>query len=148
MSERINHRKASPEGYKLIIQLHQYIARCGLDEALIHLVYLRTSQINGCAFCVDMHSDDALKAGVSQRKLNQLSVWRESPLYDERERAALNWTESLTNVAQTHAPDPDYDAMLAHFNAKELADLTYAIGLMNLLNRIGVGFRLEPSAGD
>jgi AhpD family alkylhydroperoxidase len=118
-----------------------------LPKDLIDLVYLRVSQINGCAYCIDMHSRDLLKAGLAVEKLVLVPVWHESgALFSPRERAALAWAETVTLVAETGVPDDDYDAAAAEFNDKELADLTYAIGLMNAFNRFGVAFRPTPGA--
>jgi AhpD family alkylhydroperoxidase len=144
MKTRMDYRKVAPEGYRAFGAVHQYIAGCGLEEALVHLVYLRISQINGCAYCVDLHYRDALKCSVDPRKINAVAAWREMPFFSERERAAFGWAESLTHVSQTGAPDADYDALKPHFSDKEIADLTFAIALMNGLNRMGVGFRLMP----
>jgi AhpD family alkylhydroperoxidase len=144
MSERFNLRKVSPEGYKAFGALYQYVDSCGLERALIDLVYLRVSQINGCAYCVDSHWRDLLKAGADARKLNSLVTWREAPFFTNRERAALTWAESLTNIATTHAPDEDYAAVKSEFSDKEVGDLTIVIGLMNAMNRVGIGTRLAP----
>jgi AhpD family alkylhydroperoxidase len=144
MKMRMDYRKVSPEGYRAFGAVHQYIAKCGLEESLIHLVYLRISQINGCAYCVDLHFRDALKCGVEARKINAVSAWVEMPFFSPRERAAFAWAESLTNVAKTGAPDEAYDGLKAHFSEKEIADLTYTIALMNSFNRLGVGFRMMP----
>lgn len=146
MLTRLDHAKAAPEGAKLLGQLYAYVAKSGLDPALIDLVYLRISQINGCAYCVDLHWRDATSKGVETRKLNAVAAWEEMPFFSARERAALAWAESLTLVAQTKAPDSAYDAARAAFGDKELADLSYAIAVMNAYNRLGVGFRKMPSA--
>lgn len=146
MLTRLDHAKAAPEGAKLLGQLYAYVAKSGLDPALIDLVYLRISQINGCAYCVDLHWRDATGKGVETRKLNAVAAWEEMPFFSARERAALAWAESLTLVAQTKAPDSAYDAARAAFGDKELADLSYAIAVMNAYNRLGVGFRKMPSA--
>jgi len=145
MDHRINYRTASPEGYQAFGRVSQYVKTCGLDPALIDLVWLRISQINGCAYCVDLHYRDALKAGVDPRKINSTITWREAPFFTEREQAALAWAESLTNLPATGAPDADYQPLLGLFNEKEIADLTYAIALMNAFNRLSVGFRQQPS---
>ena len=147
MSKRIDYAKASPEGYKAFGGVHAYLQKCSLPQELIHLVYLRVSQINGCAYCIDMHSRDLLKQGMTVDKLVLVPVWREAGnLFDKRERAALAWAETVTRVAQTGVPDADYAAASAEFNDRELADLTYAIGLMNAFNRLGVTFRVLPAA--
>jgi AhpD family alkylhydroperoxidase len=143
MQQRLDYVSAAPEGYKAFGGVHKYVAK-SLDESLVNLVYLRVSQINGCAYCVDLHTRDAIKAGESQRRLHNVVTWREAPFFSERERAAFAWAESLTLVAKTGAPDADYDAVRQHFDDKELADLTYAIALMNAFNRLGVGFRKSP----
>lgn len=145
MLTRLDHAKAAPDAARLLGQLHAYVARSGLDPALIDLVYLRISQINGCAYCVDLHWRDATSKGVGARKLNAVAAWEEMPFFSARERAALAWAESLTLVAQTKAPDAAYDAARAAFGDKELADLSYAIAVMNAYNRLGVGFRKMPA---
>jgi len=113
----------------------------GLEPALLELVRIRASQINGCAFCIDMHTADARKQGETEQRLYLLSAWRESPLYSDRERAALAWTEALTLIAETHAPDADYEAMRAQFSEKEAVNLTMLIGAINAWNRVAIGFR-------
>ena len=119
----------------------------GLPTALVHLVYLRVSLINGCAFCIDMHSRDLIKGGMTVEKLVLVPAWREAgKLFDDKERAALAWAESVTNVSTTGVPDADYDAAKAVFSDTELADLTIAIGLMNTYNRLAISFRATPAA--
>jgi len=145
MTTRIPYRTVAPEGYKALGRLHQYVAGCGLDPALIELVYLRVSQINGCAYCIDLHWREAVQAGMDARKLNAVAAWHEAPFFSERERAALAWAESLTLVAQTHAPDAVYEALAAHFSEKEICDLSYAAAIMNAFNRLAVGHRLPVS---
>jgi AhpD family alkylhydroperoxidase len=144
MSQRFELKKVAPEGYKAFGPLYQYVASSGLDRALVDLVFLRVSQINGCAYCVDLHWRDALKGGDDARKINSLVTWREAPFFSPRERAALTWAESLTRIADTGAPDEDYAAVRAEFSEKEVADLTIVIALMNAMNRVGVGSRLSP----
>jgi len=147
MSKRIDYAKASPEGYKALGAVHVYLGKSGLPKDLMDLVYLRVSQINGCAYCIDMHSRDLLKLGVAVEKLALVPVWREAgELFSIRERAALAWAETVTRVAETHVPDAAYEAAAAEFSEKELADLTYAIGLMNAFNRLGIAFRMTPAA--
>lgn len=146
MSQRFNLSKVSPDGYKAFDPLYQYIDASGLEKALVHLVYLRISQINGCAYCVDLHWRDLLKDGGDPRKLNSLVTWREAPFFSARERAALTWTESLTNVATTNVPDADYELVKTQFSEKEIGDLTIVIALMNAMNRVGVSSRLAPPA--
>lgn len=147
MSNRIDYAQASPEGYKAYGAVYTYLRHCGLPEVLVNLVYLRVSQINGCAYCIDMHSRDLLKQDVAVDKLVLVPVWREAgAAFSAREQAALAWAECVTRVAETGVPDADYQAAAAQFNDKELADLTYAIGLMNAFNRLGVTFRNVPAA--
>jgi AhpD family alkylhydroperoxidase len=145
MTQRLNYKSTSPDGYRAFGAIHQYIAKCGLAPTLVHLVYLRVSQINGCAYCVDLHANDALSAGVAPQKLNQLVVFEESNLFSDQERAALAWAESLTLLTTTHAPDHAYERVSSYFSAKEVEDLSYAIALMNAFNRLGVGFRVPPA---
>lgn len=146
MGHRVEFAKVAPEGYARLRHFRAYVTESGLEPALIDLVWLRISQINGCAYCVDLHSRDALEKGVSARKLFNVATWWESPMFTRRERAALRWAESLTRLPETGAPDDDYAAAAAEFADKELADLSYAIALMNALNRLGVGFRMQPQA--
>ncbi len=147
MTQRIDYAKASPEGYKAFGAVYSTLLKGSLPKALIDLVYLRVSQINGCAFCIDMHSRDLLKSGLSVEKLVLVPVWHEAgAVFTARERVALSWTESVTRVSETGVPDDDYAAAIAEFSEQELADLTYAIGLMNAFNRFGVAFRATPAA--
>lgn len=147
MSHRLDHNQASPAGMKALGGVYGHIMQSGLPTALVDLVYLRVSQINGCAFCIDMHSRDLLKGGTAVEKLVLVPAWREGgKLFDERERAALAWAESVTNVSTTGVPDADYQAAKAVFSDTELADLTIAIGLMNTYNRLAISFRATPSA--
>ena len=147
MSNRIEYAKASPEGYKAFGGVYVYLQKSGLSPELIDLVFLRVSQINGCAYCIDMHSRDLLKLGVTVEKLVLVPAWREAAaLFSARERVALAWAETVTRVADTHVPDADYEAAAGEFSGKELADLTYAIALMNAFNRLGISFRVTPAA--
>lgn len=146
MQPRIDFYTASPEALKAMLALETAVSRLPLEKSLIELVKLRASQINGCAFCVDMHTTDALKGGETTRRLFGVSVWRETPFFTPRERAALAWTESLTLISQTHAPDEDYALVSAEFDAKEMVDLTVAITTINAWNRLAVGFRKMPQA--
>src|ERR1700710_2195667 len=147
MSKRIEYTKVSPVGYKAFGGIHVYLQNCGLPKELIDLVYLRVSQINGCAYCIDMHSRDLLKLGIPVDKLVLVPVWRDAgEVFSTRERSALAWAETVTRVAETGVPDVDYVAAAAEFSDKELADLTYAIGLMNVFNRLGISFRTPPAA--
>jgi AhpD family alkylhydroperoxidase len=147
MSQRIDYNSVSPVGSKALGQVYGYVATSGLPARLVDLVYLRISQINGCAYCLDMHTRALLKEGVTVEKLALLQTWREAgKLFDERERAALAWAESVTRVAQTGVPDEDFQAAAAAFDEKELVDLTLAIGLMNAYNRLAISFRNPPEA--
>ena len=144
MKTRLDFYQVSPEAMKAMIALEVAVGKLGLEPSLIELVKLRASQINGCAFCIDMHTADARKAGETERRLYGVSAWRETPFFTDRERAALAWTESLTLLAATHAPDADYELAAAQFSEKELVDLTLAINAINSWNRFGVGFRKMP----
>jgi AhpD family alkylhydroperoxidase len=147
MINRINYAKVSPEGFKALGGVYVTIQKSGLPKQLVDLVYLRVSQINGCAYCIDMHSRDLLKSGIAVDKLVLVPVWRDAgSLFSTRERVALAWAETVTRVAETGIPDADYEAAAAEFSDKELADLTYAVGLINLFNRLGIGFRTPPAA--
>lgn len=147
MTNRADYAKAAPDGYKAFGGVYVAVQKSGLAKELIDLVYLRVSQINGCAYCIDMHSRDLLKSGLAVDKLVLVPVWHDAgAVFSPRERAALAWAESVTRVAETGVPDAHYQAAAAEFNDKELADLTYAIGLMNAFNRLGVAFRVAPAA--
>lgn len=147
MSNRIDYAREAPEGYKAFGGVHAYLHDCGLQHELIDLVNLRVSQINGCAYCIDMHSRDLIKRGVTVEKLVLVPVWHEAgAVFNARERAALAWAETVTRVSETGVPDASYKAITAEFNEKELSDLTYAIALMNAFNRLGVSFRKKPAA--
>ena len=141
--ERLNAYSAAPAAMHSVRQVEAYIQQCGLEKSLIELVKMRASQINGCAYCLDRHSKDARREGETEQRLYLLNAWHESPLYSERERAALAWTEALTLVAKTHAPDGAYDAARRHFADKEFVDLSTLIGLINLWNRLAIGFRSQ-----
>ena len=141
MEQRLDFHKASPDAMKALIALEGALAKLGLDRGLVDLVKLRASQLNGCAYCVDMHASDLRKQGENERRLHALAVWREMPLFTARERAALGWTEALTLLAQTHAPAADYAALSEHFSEREMVELTVAIGTINTWNRLAVGFR-------
>lgn len=145
MDKRIDYYSASKEAMEAMLSLEKSVSRLGLEPQLLELVKLRASQINGCAFCVDLHTREARQAGETERRLYAVSVWRETPFFTERERAALAWTEAITLVADTHAPDADYELLAAHFNKKEMTDLTLAIVTINGWNRIAIGFRKMPT---
>ncbi|PZM14398.1 carboxymuconolactone decarboxylase family protein [Rhizobium tubonense] len=147
MTSRIDYAKASPDGYKAFGAVYLTLQKSSLPKELVDLVYLRVSQINGCAFCIDMHSRALLKSGLTVEKLVLVPVWRDAGgLFTHRERVALAWAETVTRVAETGVPDADYEAAAGEFNDTELADLTYAIGLMNAFNRFGITFRSTPAA--
>jgi AhpD family alkylhydroperoxidase len=143
MRERLNYYKAAPDGVKALRQVGTYLKTSGLEAGLLHLVYLRASQIN--AFCVDMHTREALRDGEQEKRLHMLVVWRESPLFSERERAALGWTEAVTRLEQTHAPDEVYEEARRHFDEAGIANLTLAVAVINAWNRMAVGFRTPPA---
>jgi AhpD family alkylhydroperoxidase len=145
MNARTDFYKASPDALKAMIALEGAVNKLGLENSLLDLVKLRASQINGCAFCVDLHSSDARKAGESERRLYAVAVWREAPFFTERERAALAWTEAVTLISQTHAPDADYAALQSQFSAAEQVNLTVAIATINSWNRLAIGFRKSPT---
>ena len=139
--ERLRYPEASPEAVAAVRGVEAYIRASGLETSLIELVKMRASQINGCAFCLDMHSRAARSAGESEQRLYLLDAWEECALYTPRERAALAWTEAVTRIAETKAPDAVYEAARAQFTDKELVDLTTLIGLINLWNRLAIAFR-------
>jgi AhpD family alkylhydroperoxidase len=147
MTERLDYMRAAPAGMRAFGGVHTYVDQCGLPKLLVDLVYLRVSLINGCAYCIDMHSRDLLKGGMPAEKVALVPVWFEADdLFSERERAALAWAETVTRVADTHIPDESYAAAKSVFDDRELADLTIAIGLMNAYNRLAIGFRTTPLA--
>jgi AhpD family alkylhydroperoxidase len=138
---------ATPVGMKAMAGVYEHVSRSALPKRLVGLVYLRVSQINGCAYCIDMHSRELLKEGLAVETLVLVPAWREaSALFDDAERAALAWAETVTRVADTHVPQADYDAAAAVFDQKQLADLTIAVGLMNAYNRLAISFRQPPAA--
>jgi len=145
MQTRLDFYKANPEGTKALIALEERASKGSIEKPLAELVRLRASQINGCAFCVDMHTTDARKGGETDRRLATVSVWRETPFFTERERAALEWTESVTLLAQTHVPDEVWERVKPHFSDQEIADLTLLIIAINGWNRIAVTFRKMPA---
>lgn len=145
MQTRLNFFAAGPEATKVLSGLEQHMARTGIEKTLLELVRLRASQINGCAFCIDKHAADAGKAGESGRRLASLAVWRETPFFNDRERAALEWTESVTLVADTHVPDDVWERVSPHFSPAELVDLTLLIASVNAWNRFAIAFRKLPA---
>lgn len=145
MDPRLNFYKAGPEAMKAMSALEQRIAKSGLDKPLVELVRLRASQINGCAYCMDLHSSDALKAHEDPRRLATLAVWHESPFFNDRERAALAWTEAVTLVAETHVPDAVWDQLRPQFTPEEIVDLTLLVATINAWNRFAIAFRKLPA---
>jgi AhpD family alkylhydroperoxidase len=141
MTMRLNYWAVAPEAVKAMMGLEQAVKDMGLEPSLFHLIKLRASQINGCAYCIDMHNREARADGESQQRLDLLSVWRETHFFNEREKAALAWTEALTLIADTHAPDADYEALSAVFDERERVAITLAIAAINGWNRFAIGFR-------
>ena len=144
MERRFDYRAFAPEPVQAMLALEKYIAGCGLDHKFVHLLKLRASQVNGCAFCIDMHSIDARAAGETEQRLYALDAWRETPFFTDRERAGLAWIEAVTLVSQTHVPDAVYDEARAHFSDKEISDLTFIAATINAWNRISVASRTQP----
>jgi AhpD family alkylhydroperoxidase len=141
MEPRIDARRFAPEAQKAMASLEQYLAGCGLDHRLIHLMKMRASQINGCAYCIDMHSKDARALGETEQRLYELDAWRETPFFTDRERAALAWTEAVTLVSQSHVPDSVYEEVRKQFNEKEIVDLTLVVTTINAWNRLAIALR-------
>jgi AhpD family alkylhydroperoxidase len=147
MSKRLDYNQIAPAGAKALGGVYGYVMQSSLSPVLVELAYLRVSQINNCAYCLDMHTRDLLKKGVKIDKLALVQAWAEAgKVFDERERAALGWAESVTRVAQTGVPDEAYEAARAAFDERELVDLTIAISLMNAYNRMAISFRNTPQA--
>jgi len=144
MEPRIDARRYAQEAQQALLALEKYIAECGLDHKLIHLLKMRASQINGCAFCIDMHSKDARALGETEQRLYELDAWRETPFYTERERAALAWIEAVTLVAETHVPEAVYEEVRKQFSEKEIVDLTFVACTINAWNRLAISLRAVP----
>ncbi|HYS63937.1 MAG TPA: carboxymuconolactone decarboxylase family protein [Paraburkholderia sp.] len=144
MEQRLDFYKASPAAIKALMGVEQYVGKSALEKSLTELVRLRASQINGCAYCVDMHTTDARKGGETERRLATVVVWRETPFFTDRERAALEWTEALTLVSHEHVPDAVWQAVRPHFSDEELGDLTLLISAINAWNRFAIAFRKLP----
>ncbi|MGI9387491.1 MAG: carboxymuconolactone decarboxylase family protein [Methyloligellaceae bacterium] len=144
-TDRINAYDAAPEAMTVMYAVENYIDNSGLEKSLIELVKMRASQINGCAFCLDMHGRDARKNGDTEQRLFLLDAWRESSLFSPRERAALAWTEALTSISSTHAPDAVFEDFADHFTNEEATNLTLVICQINSWNRIAIGFRYQHS---
>jgi AhpD family alkylhydroperoxidase len=147
MTQRLAYEAVMPDGARSLGGVYVYLSRSGLPKSLLDLVYLRASLINGCAYCIDSHTSDLRKDGMAIEKIALVPVWREAEgLFDAREQAALAWTEVVTRIADTHVPDADYQAARGVFSEKELADLTLAIGLINVYNRLAISFRKTPQS--
>ena len=144
MEPRIDYRKVAPGLLQAVRGLEDYLGKSGIEENLYHLIKLRASQINGCAYCIDMHWKDLRSIGETEQRLYGLDAWEESPYYTERERAALAWTEAVTNIREGHAPDAVFDEARKFFSEKELADLTLGIATINLWNRLAISMRSVP----
>ena len=144
MQPRIDYAKYAPEALKAMFALERQIAESGLDHGLIHLMKMRASQINGCAYCIDMHSMDARALGESEQRLYALDAWRETPFFSDRERTALAWTEAITLVSQDHVPDAVFEEVKKHFSDKEIIDLTIVATTINMWNRIAISMRAVP----
>lgn len=146
MKPRIEYSRVAPGAVEAMRGLENYARQSGLERSLLELVKTRASQINGCAYCIDMHTKDARANGESEQRLYALSAWRETPFFTERERAALAWTETVTRMADTHIPDEEYERARQQFSEKELVDLTLAIVAINGWNRLAIAFRTVPGA--
>jgi AhpD family alkylhydroperoxidase len=144
MMERFNYMKVSPGIYEAMYGLERYLKECGLEVSLLHLIKLRASQMNGCAYCLDMHWKDLKSIGESDQRLYELNAWEEGPFYSDRERAALAWTEAVTRVADTRVPDEVYEQVKKQFSEKEIADLTMAVAAINAWNRLAISARVTP----
>ena len=144
MKPRMNFYQAAPDTIKALSTLETQVQGSGLEQSLIELVKTRASQINGCAYCINMHTQDARKRGETEQRLYLLNGWREAPVYSERERAALAWTEAVTLISETHAPDDAYDELRKHFSEAEAVNLTILIGTINAWNRLAISVRAVP----
>jgi len=144
MNARTVAYRVAPDAFKAMLGLEEYLHHVDLPVNLVHLVKLRASQINGCAYCIDMHWKDLRALGESEQRLYSLDAWQESPFYNEQERAALEWTEAVTHIAQTHADDATYERVKPHFSEKQLVDLTFAIATINAWNRLSIATRAQP----
>jgi AhpD family alkylhydroperoxidase len=144
MQPRLNYTQVSPGAYKAMLGLEEYLHKSGLEESLLHLIKLRASQINGCAYCLDMHWKDLRAIGEDEQRMYSLDAWQECPYYTERERAALAWTEAGTLVAEDHVPDKVHEAVRPHFSEKELCDVTLAVAAINAWNRLSIAARTVP----
>ena len=143
MEARLEYARKSPAGYRAYLALNQFVQECGLEHSLLELVKIRASQLNGCAFCLDMHTLDARAAGETEQRLHLLAAWREAPFYSDRERAALAWTEAVTLVSETRVPDDVFQEARRHFSEEELVNLTWAVVTINGWNRVAIAFRAQ-----
>jgi AhpD family alkylhydroperoxidase len=146
MKQRLNYSQIAPDAFKGMLELEKYVSSSGLEKILYELVKTRASQINRCAYCLDMHTKDAREAGETEQRLYALSAWRETPFYSERERAALEWTEALTLISENDVPDSLYDLVRKHFNERDLVTLSIAIVAINGWNRLAIAFRTVPGS--
>jgi AhpD family alkylhydroperoxidase len=146
-AHRLDAYRIAPAGMNALRAVEAYLHESTLGPQLVELVKMRASQINGCAYCLDMHSKALRKGGESEQRIYLLNAWRESPLYSPRERAALGWTDALTLISETHAPDDVYEELRRHFDDKEIVDLTTLIGMINTWNRLAIGLRYEHPTG-
>jgi len=146
MNQRLDYRKIAPQGVSAFRYLQAYVDQCGLEHSLLELVKIRASQINGCAFCLDMHTKNARAIGESEQRLYLLSAWRETPLFSARERAALAWTEAVTTIANGPIDDALYEDVRQHFTEKEIVDLTFAVIAINGWNRLAISCRIPPGS--
>ena len=144
MQQRMNTASLSPDGYKALVAVERYLGSSSIDHKLLHMIKLRASQINGCAYCIDMHWKDAIAVGETEQRLYMLDAWEESPFYSEKERAALRWTEALTKITDGHAGDEVWESVRPHFSEKELADLTLAVAMINAWNWLAISSRATP----
>lgn len=143
-TSRVNYAQVAPHAFKALLGLEKAMGESSLDKSLHELIKIRASQLNACAYCIDLHTRDAIKLGETPRRIFALSAWHETPFFTDRERAALLWTETLTLLAQKGAPEAIYNQVAEHFSERELADLTFAIATINAWNRFGVGFAMQP----
>ena len=146
MTQRIDYARIAPEAIRTQMAMESYVRRSSLDHTLLHLVKLRASYMNGCAYCVDMHGKDARLAGETEQRLFAVPVWRETPFFTPRERAALAWTEAVTDVGRAGVPDETFEALREHFGEAEIVDLTMAVIAINGWNRLAVSFRTPPGS--
>ena len=144
--QRFDYARSTPAGYRAMLGLESFLQTCGLEPALIHLVELRVSQINGCAFCIDMHWKDLRALGETEQRLYSLDAWHECPFYTDRERAALRWAEAVTNLSDGHVPDSVYDHVRRHFDAPGIANLTFVVATINAWNRLAISSRTPAGA--